>query len=214
MRMDTRQWVAVLIGILGGLAAFVNMGESVTELDVLIGAGTCWAIAYGIGTMIMKCKSSASRNVAEKQYSRDSLSPGKNLNASPRVTTTKKLRREDQGNRWGRKDGWYRDPEASNYKGLRYFEQGEWTSAVSYSNTDTEKSAAIAEFLPHLLEHGASQTDSPKSEDTGNSEEALRAGKEVASIGQRVEQLERLAKLRENQIISEEEFQLLKKQII
>ena len=210
--MDTRKWVAVLIGILGGLGAFAALGESVTELDVLIGAGTCWGIAYGIGTMIMKSKSSASSNTAEKQYSRDSLSPGKNLNASPRVTTTKKLRPEAQSNRWLRKDGWYQDPK--NYKKLRYFHQGEWTSAVSDSNTDKDKSAAIAEFLPHLLEHTALQTDSPKSEDTGNSEEALRVEKESNLISQRVEQLERLAKLRENQMISEEEFQLLKKQII
>jgi hypothetical protein len=210
--MDTRKWVAALIGILGGLGAFASLGESVTELDVLIGAGTCWAIAYGIGTMIMKSKSSTSRNTAEKQYSRDSLSPRKNLDASPRATTTKKFRPDAQSNRWLRKDGWYQDPK--NYKKLRYFHQGEWTSAVSDSNTDTDKSAAIAKFLPHLLEHTALHTDLPKSEDTGNSEEALQVEKESNLISQRVEQLERLAKLRETQMISEEEFELLKKQII
>ena len=93
-------------------------------------------------------------------------------------------------------------------------EKGKWTSAVSESNTDTDKSAAIAEFLPHLLEHSALQTNSPKSQDAGNSEDELEVEKESSLISQRVEQLERLAKLRENQMISEEEFQLLKKQII
>ncbi len=210
--MDTRHWVAVLFGMLGGLAAFASMGESVTAPDVTIGAGACWAITYGIGTMIMKSKSSASTNTAGNQHSRNSSSPGPNLNASPQATTTERLRPEVKSKHLLRKDGWYRDPK--NYLNLRYFHQGEWTSAVSYSNTDTEKSAAIAKFLPHLLEHGASQTDSPKSEDTGNSGEALQVEKESNLISQRVEQLERLANLRENRMISEEEFELLKKQII
>lgn len=210
--MDTRKWVAVLFGMLGGLAPIASLGESVTDFDVLIGAGTCWAIAYGIGTVIMKNKSSASRNTAENAYFRDSLSLGKKLNASPQATTTEKLRPEDQSKRLLLTDGWYQDPR--NYKKLRYLHQGWWTSAVSKSNTDTEKSAAIAQFLPHLLEHSTLQTDSSKPEGSGISEGAFQAEKDAAFIGQRVEHLERLAKLRENQMISEEEFQLLKKQII
>ena len=211
--MATRESASVGMGILGGLASVASLGDSVTAPDVLIGAAVCWVITYGIGTMIMKSQTPAPSNTTESQRSRVSLPSGPNQKVEVTVELQdflNSLKPAPTG-----EDGWYRDP--ANLFKLRYSHQGRWTLAVSDSDTELEKSAALTQFLPHLQKQPDqinSRMNAPVSEQAGVSENSRQAEKDAASIGQRVEHLERLAKLRENQMISEEEFQLLKKQII
>ena len=199
--------------MLGGLATVTSLGENVTVPDVLISAGACWGITYAISTAILKTRSSNSVNSKEPQQSSvlQSSDPIDLGEMSTEINTfLSSLKPEPSGN-----DGWYRDP--SSLFMFRYFHAGKWTRAVSDFDTEIEKAAALSKFLPHLnepLEPSDRPLTTSSAEQTGTPKKELPIDVDPSAISKRLEQLERLGKLREDQTISEQEFQLLKKQII
>jgi len=211
--MDTRHSAALGVAMLGGLATVTSLGENVTVPDVLISAGACWGITYAISTVILKTRSSNSINSKESQQ-RSVLQSSDHIDLGEMSTEIQtflsSLKLEPSG-----KDGWYRDP--SSLFMLRYFHAGKWTRAVSDFDTEIERTAALSKFLPHLHEP-LEPSDRPLTtfgaEQTGIPKEELPIDVDLSVISQRLEQLERLGKLREHQTISEQEFQILKKQII
>lgn len=211
--MSTRESASLVVGILGGTATVINLGALVTVSDVLISVAASSGITYGVVTVIMKSQKS---QVTDTVINSNSQVPTSSSDGHLHEMTEEiRVFLGSLKPAPSEKDGWYPDP-ALLFR-MRYFNQGEWTLAVVDSDTEIEKIAAISQFLPHLHEaneHTDPQMVSRISEQTETQKSAYSAGKAASSISQTVDNLERLARLRESQMITEEEYLLLKQQVI
>jgi hypothetical protein len=80
----------------------------------------------------------------------------------------------------GRHDGWYKDP--SNLYKLRYFHKGNWTLAVSDSDSYQEKSEALLKYLAPSTQ---TETLSPPGESANKQESKSSKSNERAQINKK-----------------------------
>lgn len=209
--MGTREVLSTAVAVLAGLGTVQNLGETVTAPDVLISASICFGITYGVSTAFMKL---GKRENSHYDNSAPDFSETNHQNPHP-IDPELQAFLNSLPKRMNEEDGWYRDP--ANLYLLRYFSNGRWTLAVSDSDSDSEKSSAIAKFLPYLESLNKADAPSDRSSTAvrqhGNSTVEPKNAN-LDSTAEKLNHLERLGNLRRSNTITEEEFQILKKQII
>jgi hypothetical protein len=207
--MDNRQKWTVGMAVLGGIAA--SQGQVSSPPDIIFGALLWAGITFGIASLVISQRarlktlenktndnqrvSNMTANYSDADISQEMKDFLQTLEIVP-----------------GRYDGWYKDP--SNLYKLRYFSKGKWTLAVSDSESAEEKSAALAmNFTPTTIVHTVTPTEHPVTQ----SNSQIKSTNVVPSqdeMNQRIEQLERVAELRRNGMISEIEHDKLKSEIL
>jgi hypothetical protein len=197
------------MAILGGIAA--SQGAVRTPVDTVLGALINGGLTYGIASIYIsqKSKTPKSNSVANGTQRAFTMTP--NLNTSNIPDELKDFLKTLEIVP-GRNNGWYKDP--SNLYKLRYFYKGNWTLAVSDSESEIEKEAALFQYLktsPPPENPIAAQATITHVVSNSNPTNTL---KEPTAMNQRIEQLERIAELRQNNMISELEHEKLKSEIL
>ena len=207
--MDNRGKWTIGMAILGGIAA--SQGAVRTPVDTVLGALINGGLTYVIASIYIsqKSKTPKSNSVANGTLREFTMTP--NLNTSNIPDELKDFLKTLEIVP-GRNNGWYKDP--SNLYKLRYFYKGNWTLAVSDSESEIEKEAALFQYLktsPPPENPIAAQTTITHVVSNSNPTNTL---KEPTAMNQRIEQLERIAELRQNNMISELEHEKLKSEIL
>jgi len=197
------------MAILGGIAA--SQGAVRTPVDTVLGALINGGLTYGIASIYISQKSKTTKLNSASNGTQRELTMTPNLNTSNIPDELKDFLKTLEIVP-GRNNGWYKDP--SNLYKLRYFYKGNWTLAVSDSESEIEKEAALFQYLKTSLPPETSisaQTTINYVESNSNPTLTL---KEPTAMNQRIEQLERIAELRQNNMISELEHEKLKSEIL
>jgi hypothetical protein len=203
--MGSREYWTIGMSSLGAISA--TQGEVTTLPDILLGAALWGGITYVIASVFKSQESKKTKSVGITMNSQVDA----NYDDTELPNDVKEFLKSLEIVK-NRLDGWYRDP--SNLFRLRYFQKGRWTLAVSDSESETEKSEAISKFLeptstiattvsqPATIPANANMTSPPHSSTT------------PTPVNQTIEQLERIVELRQNDVISQQEFEKLKSEIL
>ena len=207
--MDNRGKWTIGMAILGGIAA--SQGAVRTPVDTILGALINGGLTYGIASIYISQKSKTTKfnSVANDTQREFTMTP--NLDDSVIPDELKEFLQTLEIVP-GRNNGWYKDP--SNLYKLRYFYKGKWTLAVSDSESEIEKKEAI---LKHLKASPISETSSSppiKNDHVASKSYPAPIPNEPTAMNQRIEQLERIAELRQNNMITDLEHEKLKSEIL
>ena len=208
--MGVREKWTIGMAILGGIAA--SVGDVKNPIDTILGATINGAITFGIATIYISSqkskhdKTSTAANTTERIAMKqlnfdDSQIPSdmkeflKTLEVVP-----------------GRNDGWYKDP--SNCYMLRYFHNGKWTLVVSDTDSETEKSSLLSKYIRANSSSPTPQIQPLATETSVNPLAIVHSTPNSVGLSQKIEQLERIAELRNREMISEAEYEQLKKDVL
>ena len=197
------------MAILGGIAA--SQGAVRTPVDTILGALINGGLTYGIASLYISQKSKITKSSSATNDTQREFTKTPNL-INSNIPDELKDFLQTLEIVPGRNNGWYKDP--SNLYKLRYFYKGKWTLAVSDSESEAEKQESLAKHLKTSL-----STETPISSPTINTHVASNSNptsllKEPTAMNQRIEQLERIAELRQNNMISDLEYEKLKSEIL
>jgi hypothetical protein len=197
------------MAILGGIAA--SQGAVRTPVDTILGALINGGLTYGIASLYISQKSKTTKSSSATNDTQREFTMTPNL-INSNIPDELKDFLQTLEIVPGRNNGWYKDP--SNLYKLRYFYKGKWTLAVSDSESEAEKQESLAKHLKTSL-----STETPISSPTINTHVASNSNptsllKEPTAMNQRIEQLERIAELRQNNMISDLEYEKLKSEIL
>lgn len=202
---------------LGIIAAVASLGANLTIPDVLIGCVTGALIGGGLGA-------------ANKETAGMTSKPGRPTTQTFQIY---EFEVSEEMKKFllslpvlqGRLNGWFKDPAGLFL--LRYFYNGQWTLAVSDSESEHEKSAALASLRPAskpLNEMTGLTADAyrdPSASDPGAGESTLTGSPPNTPLlapspikTDLVSQLERLASLRNSGALTEIEFQQAKRHLL
>ena len=207
--MDNRGKWTIGMAILGGIAA--SQGAVTTPVDTILGALINGGLTYGIASIYISQKSKTTKPNSAANNTQREFTMTPNLDNSVIPDELKEFLQTLEIVP-GRNNGWYKDP--SNLYKLRYFYKGNWTLAVSDSESETEKEAALFQYLKT-----SPPPETPISAQTTNNHGASKSypapiPNEPTTMNQRIEQLERIAELRQNNMISDLEHEKLKSEIL
>lgn len=203
--MGNREYWTIGLAFLGAVAA--SQGQVTTFPDILLGATLSGGMAYGIGS-IFKSENSKLKKLANK----------KPLDEMPEDYTLADLSTDDREFLQsleivtGRLDGWYRDP--SGLYRLRYFKNGEWTLAVSDSESELEKIQALVKISKKTSNAKFATSSQANPQTSPNTLSASTPTHLQQILNHSIEQLERIAELRRSNMISEAEYEKLKSIIL
>lgn len=192
---------------LGAIAAIVSLGQLVTIVDIILGAATLGGITYGIASVFKSQESNKTGSVGITMNSQIIA----NYDDMDLPNDVKEFLKSLEIVK-NRLDGWYRDP--SKLFRLRYFQKGRWTLAVSDSESETEKAEAISKFLKPTSTTVKTVSQPATIQTTANMTSPPHSLTMLPLVNQTIEQLERIAELRQNNVISQQEFEKLKTQIL
>ena len=197
------------MAILGGIAA--SQGAVRTPVDTILGALINGGLTYGIASIYISQKSNTTKSNTAANGTQREFTMTPNLNDSNIPDELKDFLQTLEIVP-GRNNGWYKDP--SSLYMLRYFHRGKWTLAVSDSESEAEKQESLAKHMKT-----SPTTEIPISSPTTNTHVVSISNpnsllKEPTAMNQRIEQLERIAELRQNNMISELEHEKLKSEIL
>jgi hypothetical protein len=190
--MGNREYWTIGMASLGAIAA--SQGQMTTLPDILLGAALSGGIAFGVGSIFKSEDSNKTGTIGNSTVNR--LSNFRKT-AVPRLPKV---------------DGWYRDPSGLDI--WRYFENGQWTLDVSdkYKKANkTKKTAEDPEPTSSVLD---SNLPHERSESSARGGDSATKSAESVQLSQRLEQIERIAELRQNDVISQQEFEKLKSEIL
>ncbi len=213
-----------------------SMGEAVHPLDTILGAAINGGISYGIGSIYIslkdksgKQKQTQAESVNDSQIRADSL-PSTELDDLGEFLQSKRDFRTKAdysdlsipselkdflrtlGTEKGRYDGWYRDP--SNLYKFRYYHEGRWTLAVSDTDSKSDKDQSLDKYLKMIapVKHPYKLSASENLITTKTTPPL--APPTITAMSKKIEQLERIAALRHDNMISELEHESLKAEIL
>ncbi len=197
------------MAFLGAIAA--SQGEATHPIDVMLGAAINGGLTYGIASIVISQK--AKLNALDKKT-------GNNQRVSNMAANYSDMNISDEMKDFlqtleivpGRYDGWYKDP--SNLYKLRYFNKGKWTLVVSDSESAEDKSAALSKHLTPTTNAEALRHPEPLIDNIAAQTKPTNVFPAPTEINQKIEQLERVAELRRNGMISELEHENLKSEIL
>lgn len=208
--MGNREKWTIGMAILGGIAA--SVGDVKNPIDTILGATINGAITFGIATIYISSqkskynKTSTASNTTERNtMTRQNFDNSQIPSDMREFLQTLELVP-------GRHDGWYKDP--SNCYMLRYFQEGEWTLAVSDTDSETEKSSSLSKYIRPNSFSPTPLAQSLATETSVNSLATVRSTPNSVGLSQKIEQLERIAELRNRKMISKAEYEQLKKDVL
>ena len=198
------------MAILGGIAA--SVGEVRNPIDTILGATINGAITYGIATIYISSQKSKQTKTAAT-----STTNGKNTMTRLNFDDTQipiDMREFLQTLEIvpGRNNGWYKDP--ANLYLLRYFHNGKWTLAVSDTDSETDKNSALSEYMRPNSFISNAKTEPLATKEFTNQLVTASSTSTSVGISQKIEHLERIAELRNRNMISEGEYEQLKKDVL
>ena len=198
------------MAILGGFAA--SFGEVRSPIDIILGATINGAITFGIATIYISSQKSKRNKTgtASDTTERNTMTPLNFDNSQIPGDMEEFLQTLELVP--GRYDGWYKDP--SNLYRLRYFHKGKWTLAVSETDSETEKNSALSKYIRPNSSSATPQTQRLATEASTNPLATVSSTPNSVGLGQKIEQLERVAELRNRDMISEAEYEQLKRDIL
>lgn len=198
------------MAILGGIAA--SVGEARNPIDTIFGATINGAITFGIATIyILSQKSNYDKtSTASNTIERIAMTQ-LNFDDSQIPSDMREFLQTLEVVP-GRHDGWYKDP--SNCYMLRYFQKGAWTLAVSDTDSETEKNSSLSQFIRANSFSPAPQIQPLATETSVNRLATVHSAPNSMGLSQKIEQLERIAELRNREMISEAEYEQLKKDVL
>ena len=203
--MGNREYWTIGMSSLGAISA--TQGEVTTLPDILLGAALIGGITYGIAS-VFKSKESNKTKSAGITMSSQVVANYDDTNLPNDVKEFLKSLEIVKN----RLDGWYRDP-SGQYR-LRYFQKGRWTMAVSDSESDTEKSEALSKFLKPTSTIATTISQPATTPTSANMTSQPHSSPTPTPVNLTIEQLERIAELRQNDVISQQEFEKLKSEIL
>ena len=229
--MGNREKWTIGMAILGGIAA--SVGEVRNPIETILGATINGAITYGIATIyISSQKSKQTKTTTTSTTNEKTTMTRLNFDDSQiHIDMREYLQTLEVVP--GRNNGWYKDP--ANLYLLRYFHNGKWTLAVSFTDSETEKNSALSEYRrPNsfistskteplvskaltnqlLTTSSTSKTEPLVSQALTNQLLTTSSTSNSVGISQKIEHLERIAELRNRDMISEGEYEQLKKDVL
>jgi hypothetical protein len=207
--MGNREKWTIGMAILGGIAA--SVGEFRNPIDTILGATINGAITYGIATIyISSQKSKQTKTTTTSTTNEKTTMTRLNFDDSQiHIDMREYLQTLEVVP--GRNNGWYKDP--ANLYLLRYFHNGKWTLAVSFTDSETDKNSALSEYRrPDFI--STSKTEPLVSKALTNQLLTTSSTSNSVGISQKIEHLERIAELRNRDMISEGEYEQLKKDVL
>ena len=228
--MGNREKWTIGMAILGGIAA--SVGEFRNPIDTILGATINGAITYGIATIyISSQKSKQTKTTTTSTTNEKTTMTRLNFDDSQiHIDMREYLQTLEVVP--GRNNGWYKDP--ANLYLLRYFHNGKWTLAVSFTDSETDKNSALSEYRRPdfistskteplvskaltnqlLTTSSTSKTEPLVSKALTNQLLTTSSTSNSVGISQKIEHLERIAELRNRDMISEGEYEQLKKDVL
>jgi hypothetical protein len=197
------------MAILGGIAA--SQGAVRTPVDTVLGALINGGLTYGIASIYISQKSKTTKLNSTANGTQREFTMTPNLNTSNIPDELRDFLKTLEIVP-GRNNGWYKDP--SNLYKLRYFFKGNWTLAVSDSESEIEKEAALFQYLKTSPPSETPISAQPTITHIASNSNPTPTLKEPTAMNQRIEQLERIAELRQNNMISDLEHEKLKSEIL
>ena len=198
------------MAILGGIAA--SVGEVRNPIDIILGATINGAITFGIATIYISSQKSKRNktSIASDTNERNTMTPLNFDNSQIPSDMEEFLQTLEVVP--GRYDGWYKDP--SNLYMLRYFHKGKWTLAVSDTDSETEKNSTLSKYIRPNSSSPTPRTQRLATETSANPLATVSSTPNSVGLSQKIEQLERIAELRNRDMISEAEYEQLKKDVL
>lgn len=208
--MGNREKWTIGMAILGGIAA--SVGEVRNPIDTILGATINGAITYGIATIYISSQKSKQNEtiIASTKNERNTMTQLNFDDSEIPIETREFLQTLEVVP--GRYNGWYKDP--SNLYMLRYFHNGKWTLAVSDTDSETEKNSAISKYIRPNSFNPTPRTQPLMTKTSTNQLAAPNSNPNSVGLGEKIEQLERIAELRNRDMISEAEYEQLKKDVL
>lgn len=208
--MGNREKWTIGMAILGGIAA--SFGEVRSPVDTILGATINGAVTFGIATIYISLKKSKRNktSTASDTTERNTMTPPNFDNSQIPSDMEEFLQTLEVVP--GRYDGWYKDP--SNLYRLRYFHKGKWTLAVSETDSETEKKSALSKYIHPNSSSPTPRTQRLATEASTNPLATVSSTPNNVGLGQKIEQLERIAELRNRDMISEAEYEQLKRDVL
>ena len=192
--MGNRTYWTIGMSLLGAIAAIVSLGQLVTIVDIILGAAILGGITFGVCSTFKSKESSQTKTISKAPANRISNFFKTAVTGAPQS------------------DGWYNDPSGLDF--WRYFENGQWTIDVRHRHepsTTVDLSPEVSEPTPP---DNFSNSLHERIESGPRSGDDATKPAESVQLSQRLEQIERIAELRQNDMISRQEFEKLKSEIL
>jgi hypothetical protein len=194
MTMGNKKYWTIGMSSLGGITPIVSLGQLVTVVDIVLGAAVLGGITFGVCSMFNSNGSSQTKTIVNSPTNRFSKFIKTAVSGVPQA------------------NGWYRDPSGLDL--WRYLENGQWTIHVSHGQKDTTSMNTPSEISEPASSDNFMNSLHERIESSERSVDSATKPAESVQLAQKLEQIERIAELRQKDMISQQEFENLKSEIL